>query len=279
NDGDQDVIYHGGLDFGVMVPADNPGVLLQNQSCTGEFTYDADAIELDHRRRAVTGVALGDLDRNGFVDVVTASSFDLPEEALMVPSPAMWDAPFDGIATLGITWDLTPDGFVWMGIDRLPGSLTVELANGDNGHRSVTVQTVGSVGLTPHGAVNRNGIGAVIAFTPKNGDTVLSPVTGGSSFASQHSLERTFGLGDALYGEVDVLWPGGVRNRLERVRAGSHVVLPEIPCSYDAAWPSRAAFLGCVARSLTDLFNADVLSRGEAIRHFRSMRRAYDEAN
>jgi len=64
------------------------------------------------------------------------------------------------------------------------------------------------------------GILAVLAFTPRHGATVMSPVVGGSSHSSQHALERVFGLGAARRGSLDVAWPGGVRNRLLGVRAG-----------------------------------------------------------
>ncbi|MEM7350438.1 MAG: VCBS repeat-containing protein, partial [Acidobacteriota bacterium] len=85
NDGDQDVVYHGGLDLNFFHAEDNPGVLLENQGCSAEFVTRVDAFPTDHQRRTVQGVALGDLDRNGFVDVVSVSNVDMPQALPLLP--------------------------------------------------------------------------------------------------------------------------------------------------------------------------------------------------
>jgi enediyne biosynthesis protein E4 len=71
-----------------------------------------------------------------------------------------------------------------------------------------------------------------VRFTPDQHRPVMRPVLGASSYASQDSLAITFGLGSA----VDVLWPGGVRNRLYDVRPSDRIVLPEIPCDFAGHW-------------------------------------------
>ncbi len=279
NDGDLDVAYQGGLDFAVMVPADNPGVVLQNQDCSGEFVLDEGALTTNHSRRIVQGMAVGDLDLDGFVDMVSVSSFDLPEEVPMVLSPAQYGTGFDDTAFLGITWDATPEGFVWRGISRLEGSLSVEISSGGNGNASATFRPQGSVELTARGQVNRSGFGAVLAFTPQGGREILVPAQGGSSFASQHSPELTFGLGQSRHGRLEVLWPGGVRNRLDRVLPGERLTIPEIPCDYAADWPGFGAFVSCVRGSLKDLRRAGVIDRRQGLRHLSSMLRAYVETH
>ncbi len=280
NDGDQDIVYHGGLDSFIVIASDNPGVVLQNQNCNANFVIDINvinrnALPVDHSRRTIQGVALGDLDRNGFVDVVAASSFDMPSSILQL-SPEQFGSPLDATAFFVEPFIRTQDGFVWDGIDFLSGSLTVELNSGDNGNKWAQVTVLGTIDLTSEGRVNRGGIGAVVSFTPQrfmfgeglvDGDTVLKPVVAGSSFGSQHSLEAGFGLGSAKRGRVDVMWPGGVRNRLYNVKAFERIVFPEIPCTIDAdQWASFAEYHACVTHALNELKSANILTQQEKIR-------------
>ena len=61
-----------------------PGCLLENDG-TGLFSRDSAALagSTDHERRTVQGVALGDLDDDGFPDIVSVSNFDIPESAAL----------------------------------------------------------------------------------------------------------------------------------------------------------------------------------------------------
>ncbi|MGD2116178.1 MAG: ASPIC/UnbV domain-containing protein, partial [Acidobacteriota bacterium] len=108
-------------------------------------------------------------------------------------------------------------------------------------------------GLLPDGTVNRDGIGALVRVIPERGRPALAPVTAGASYASQSSLARLFGLGEADTATVEVQWPGGVRNRLEGVRSGERIVFPEIPCDFAASWPSLGHYSRCVDRALDRL--------------------------
>ena len=136
---------------------------------------------------------------------------------------------------------------------------------------------LGSLGITTDGTVNRAGIGAVVHFRPRRGTTAVRPVLGGSSYASQDALALTFGLGRERRGTVEVLWPGGVRNRLYDLRAGERVRLPEIPCSFDADWPSAQRYLRCVRRALRELRQAGAIGPQQRGRLFASAVRAYLE--
>lgn len=259
NDGDTDIVYHGSLDGNLLAIVDNPGVVLQNQNGTARFELDGSALTTDHLRRGVQALALGDLNRDGFVDIVTASSFDVPDSTPLLPSPSEYGDSllfadfFDVVASFAEIFSPTPDGFVWNGLDLLDGSLTAEINSGDNGHHWVEVETVGSVGLTDGGRVNRSGFGAVVSFTPEDGKTAMVPITGGSSYASQHSPAAHFGLGNSTRGTVEILWPGVVRNRLYDVLAGERITLPEIPCSFDGAWRHQGEYVTCVNGALSDL--------------------------
>ena len=104
----------------------------------------------------------------------------------------------------------------------------------------------------------------------------MAPVLGGSSYLSQNALEQHFGLGSKRWGVSDVLWPGGVRNRLYLVRDGERVVQPEIPCSIDTN-DAIGPYTLCVASALRQLRQAGVISRIESARLLISAVAAYRE--
>ena len=85
----------------------------------------------------------------------------------------------------------------------------------------------------------------------------------------------TFGLGSANKAVVEVLWPGGVRNRLYDVKAGASVTFPEIPCSFDDDWASTKAYLDCVKPALDDLVAAGVLAENQKGRLLAGALRAF----
>ena len=202
-----------------------------------------------------------DLDRNGFVDVVAVSSLNTPEPYPLFPGIIEYGSPLDDTDFIAPIMGFTPSGLVWNGLDPSSGNLTVELNSGDNGNNWAQITVQGSIGLTSIGVVNRDGIGAVISFTPKNGSTVLKPITAGASFASQHSLEANFGLGTTNSAQMDVLWPGGVRNRLYEIKKSERILFPEIPCTIDAnAWVNLQAYKSCVKNALDELVSGQVIS-------------------
>ncbi len=266
NDGDTDLLYHGGLEMNFLVFADNPGVLMRNQGC-GTFELDSAALTTDHQVRTVHGVATGDLDDDGFTDIVSAANLVLSPLLPVLLSPATYGSVLDTTAGFSPTYTPTPDGFVWTGIDHQLGDLAVEINSGNNGNRWIKVKTLGTVGITSGGQVNRDGIGAVVSVTPRHGQTATVPVQSGSTYLSQHSLEIGFGLGHARRATVDVLWPGGTRNRLHHVRQRSRLNFPEIPCSIDSEL-GFVDYLFCVGDALEELRGAGVISRREDARFF-----------
>ncbi len=286
NDGDTDIIYHGGLDVGIYMDASNSGALLNNDG-NGNFSRDSIALSnsTNHARRNVRGVAVGDLDNNGFVDFVSVSNQDWPESAPMVPYPVVpLNSPFDSDSFIWPTFsqvdpgDLT-EGFIWNGIEPHDGSLSVEISETVNNNNWVKVKVKGSIGLVDGAKVNRNGIGAVVQFTPKKGKSVLWPVVAGSSYASQDSNEWIFGLGHKHKGSLEVLWPGGIRNRLYNVHAGEHITIPEIPCSYDDKSTGFRTYLHCVVDSVHELHDKGSISRKFAHRLIKSAVRAYKKTH
>lgn len=282
NDGDSDIVYHGGLAMTPFVNSGNPGVILANDG-EGNMSYDLEALagSTNHRRRVVQGVAIGDLDGNGFDDIVSVSSTIVQESIPLMPFGVHWGSPIDGIPAYQKLCIPTGIPGVWVfdaeQEENEDGTLSVELSSG-NGNRWVKIEVLGTVGLTTEGRVNRDGIGAVVSFEPHRGRRAMRPVLGGASYASQDSLELTFGLGRERFGTAEVLWPGGVRNRLYGVSRGERVTLPEIPCSFDTE-ASFGSYFGCVRGALRELENGGVIDRRTRSRLFTSALLAYLEEN
>lgn len=270
NDGDTDIIFHGGIEFG-FYQVTTPGVILENDG-DAHFTRDKQALaaSTDHVRRMVYGMAIGDLDNDGFIDIVNASAYDFPAPLPLQLVGPLGSSDYDFDAYIVPTFsplDTTiPPAFadhVFAGINEVEGTLSVELNNAENDNNWVQVDVMGTIGITSLGGVNRDGIGAVVEFTPKHGKPVLQPILGGSSHLSQDSLIANFGLGSKNKGTVEVLWPGGVRNRLYNVHEGQRIVFPEIPCSIDDHSLTFQQYRSCVKDSLDQLVNAQVITNGD----------------
>ena len=292
NDGVTDILYHGALDGMGAVSADNEGALLRNKGPQAlrdgffpSFEYDDTFTRsgANHRARTVIGMATGDLNRDGFVDVVTTAQslkvgyFVRYADLTPITSPE-YGSPFDNAVQLPIyiADRQNPHILRATGNSTAEGNLSVEV-NGGNGNKSAAISTLGTVGLTAGGKVNRDGIGAVVHFTPQHGLTQIRPVSAGSAFASQDALEGVFGMGKSNVGTVEILWPGGTRNRLYDVRAGERLTLPEIPCSYTDTNTTLNNYKNCVTRALDDLTNAGHVSPQLAHRLFASAIRAFND--
>lgn len=145
----------------------------------------------------------------------------------------------------------------------------------DNGNSWVEVLARGTIGITSKGEVNRDGIGAVITFTPEDGNPVMQLVLGGSSHLSQDSLAQNFGLGSEDKGTVEILWPEGVRNRLYGINEFERIVFPEIPCSYTGEWEEKSKYVKCVEKAIEEVIEADMLNPKEAKRFRKSAIKAF----
>lgn len=282
NDGDTDIVFSGCMDQGALIYGDNPGTVLLNNDCSATFTWDRAATEATSertRRSEVIGMALGDLNGDGFTDMVYAAAQYAPPTVFpLIPFFQRWGSPFDAVATHVPTFmPIGPQEFEWAGHDTEDGHMFVLVSSANENHW-VKAILKGSKSLTPAGKVNRDGIGAIVYFTPSGGKRVMSPVLGGSSHESEHALEQSFGLGAATSGLLEVMWPGKVRNRLYNVASGERVTLPEIPCSYDTS-QTKKQYTTCVNTALNDLVHAGIITQAEKKRLSDSAQQAYTDAH
>jgi hypothetical protein len=98
----------------------------------------------------------------------------------------------------------------------------VELLRNDGGNARTSL-LVRAVGTTS----NRDGIGARLRVTA-GGRTQIREIRSGSSYLSQSDLRAHFGLGGAeVVDRLEVRWPGGRVDVLEKVRAGQIVTVAE----------------------------------------------------
>lgn len=281
NDGDSDIIFHGGM-LGMAFELSNAGVVLENVDCSAEFIYRPDALaaSVDHGRRGVRGVAAGDLNQDGFLDLVTTAEFVIPPEVPTLPFPVDFGSPFESQARFlpALLPAETPGFLVPNFITPDHGDLAVEISSG-NGNGFASIRPSGMVGILDDARVNRDGLGAVVRFRSdgEEGISAIQTITSGATHLSQSPLDAHFGLGTAASGTVDILWPGGVRNRLYGVREGERLIVPEIPCDFGDAGQTSREYYFCVFTAVSGLLQAEVVEIDLGIRLLTSALRAFVE--
>jgi hypothetical protein len=295
NDGDSDIVWYGDEDLLNIIATDNPGVLLKNTgACTANFTWDKAAIT-PNLFRQVQGVAIGDVNGDGFDDIVNAATVTVVPVTSPTNRNVLWTtilggatgSVFDSISTGEVVWTARiQTGFLtYIPHTFAPGDMQINLNSANNGNNWMQVRLLGTKNLTAEGRVNWDGFGATAKFTPAGGKKAIRPVLGGSSYASQDSKITTFGMNTATTGTLEVQWPGpngGVRNRLYNVKAGEKILLPEIPCAYDTPRFGRPAandYVQCVTQSLAQLLQRKIISGPDSKRLRLSAFQAYNESH
>jgi hypothetical protein len=277
NDGCIDHAFFGAIDWGAGLALNNPGTFLMNPNCDGEFVYDSSVRDpaTNHSLMVEHGVATADFNNDGFPDLVIAVAANYDNDSMptdFVPQTILpYGGPLDDEAVNANPFEFVfpsagPPFARFKGKEFLPsqGKLLLDINNADNDNKFITVQVKGMIGLTPDGKVNRNGFGVQIKSTPVNGDKSgkisYIPVLGGSSHASQDSEVKTFGLANGHLTDVEVIWPGNVRNKLFNVWEGKRLIFPEIPCSFDDQDLNIFQYTRCVTKALKDAKNAGFIN-------------------
>ena len=145
------------------------------------------------------GLAHGDLNSDGFVDLIaTNSSGDI-----FIPG-----LPGGPAATAARTGPL----FVWL--------------NGHNANNWITLRLKGRMAIDGTGS-NADGIGARVYLTA-GGRTQVQEVRAGSSYLSMDSIDLEFGLGaDEEVEEIEVFWPSGRTQVIEGAEPNQVLTIAE----------------------------------------------------
>ncbi len=246
NDGAQDLYWLGGLTRGEgpgghVYPS--PGRMLQGDG-TGSFrdiTVAAHLLDIanvnyaDLERKKITpamarvsleyhengkGVAHGDLNGDGFVDLIgTNSSGDVftdPERVVPGSTKTRFTSPLQQITSP---------------VRRAPGPLFVWINGGGTNHW-LTLRLRGRMAVDATGS-NADGIGARVTVKTTIPGTSASlvqvqEVRAGSSYLSMDSVDLEFGLGTAtVVDEISITWPSGRTQTLQNVAADAVLTVTE----------------------------------------------------
>ena len=116
--------------------------------------------------------------------------------------------------------DFDNDGDVDILVNNLDGPPTLLRNDGSHRNRSILIKCVGT-------RSNRSAIGTRVTVTC-GGRRQIADVMSGSSYYSQHDLRLHFGLGQAEAADrVEVAWPSGTRDALEKLASGHLYVIEE----------------------------------------------------
>ena len=159
------------------------------------------------------GLAHGDLNGDGFVDLIGTNS-----------SGDVYVNPAESMAARGRGTQLMPP------VRPAPGPVFVWVNGGGDNHW-ITIRLKGRMAIDGTGS-NADGVGArvYVRTTLPGGEvrTQVQEVRAGSSYLSMDSIDLEFGVGAALVvDEITVLWPSGRRQTLNDMSVDQVVKITE----------------------------------------------------
>jgi hypothetical protein len=196
------------------------------------FEYASTRTRLGHLSRTFSGWSMGfvDYDNDGWKDFFSANG-DVDD---VTPDSKQHDTMFQNVggkSFVDVSAPMGPD-FAPLGYHR--GSVFVDLNN--DGFMDLVITGLGEkprilknnglsknhwllIDLRGHSS-NRDGIGARIKLTTGSGRALYNHVTTSVGFMSSSDRRAHFGLGkETAIASVEILWPSGIVQRLERVSA------------------------------------------------------------
>ena len=217
NDTDLDLVQASGYIYEVRFnqPYDNPDQVWLNNGPDAGYTFTNITEQSGFGSgQMARGLATGDLDRDGDVDVAIVNN-------------TFYDPTADD-----------PNAVVYEGYSQLYRN------DQDERNNWVNLKLEGMKGRSPEGRANRSAVGARVELTTTEGLTMMREVQAGASFMSHNSLEVEFGLGQAEVERVRVRWPAGEWEEFDGVRANRFWKLTEgdgTPAALDYALVSFEA--------------------------------------
>ena len=159
------------------------------------------------------GLAHGDLNGDGFVDLIATNS-----------SGDVYVNPAESMAARGRDTQLLPP------VRPTPGPVFVWINGGGDNHW-ITLHLKGRMGIDGTGS-NSDGVGArvyVKTAPPGGGPRIqVQEVRAGSSYLSMDSIDLEFGVGTAqVVDEITVLWPSGRKQVLNDIEVDQVVTITE----------------------------------------------------